>query len=504
MSAEFWTRAAGLVSLAAILCAGHAQAQALISDPPLLDLGEINQITPVYPAPWDARLTGLPLILPVVSAERLSPLAQSIRAFLQPSNLASQGLNGSESTEKSGILRFYEAREFSPLWIDAHGLTEHGQSLVKRLALAEEDGLDTPSTLLALIKTGASPTASLEVELSRAAITYAREARGSRIDPSKISKSLTPKLDIPDGMSVLQHLANATETGNALWHYNPKHSGYQALRAKLAEWRETTASLAEIAGVNRTADGKPALPLQLNDFMTNMERWRWLPGNPGDNRIEVNIPEYTMRLYEHGALKHTGRVVVGKTNTQTPVFSSVMDHVVINPSWGVPDSILKKEFLPKIAADPDYAERHGYQVIRKNDRIVGIRQPPGERNALGFIKFMFPNEHAVYLHDTPQRNLFARDERAFSHGCVRVDQPFALADALLGSMGYDEARLKAMIGKGEKTVTLQTRLPVHLTYFTLSVDESGHIRRFTDIYGHDEKLRAAFLKAPQRVLATRR
>jgi murein L,D-transpeptidase YcbB/YkuD len=244
--------------------------------------------------------------------------------------------------------------------------------------------------------------------------------------------------------------------------------------------------------------------MQLNDFLTNMERWRWLPVNAGDSRIEVNIPEYTMRLYEHGTLKHTGRVVVGKTNTQTPVFSSVMDHVVINPSWGVPDSILKKEFLPKIAGDPDYAERHGYQVIRKNDRIVGIRQPPGERNALGFIKFMFPNEHAVYLHDTPQRNLFARDERAFSHGCVRVDQPFALADALLGSMGFDETRLKAMIGKGEKTVTLQTRLPVHLTYFTLSVDESGHIRRFTDIYGHDEKLRAAFLKAPQRVLATRR
>jgi murein L,D-transpeptidase YcbB/YkuD len=196
--------------------------------------------------------------------------------------------------------------------------------------------------------------------------------------------------------------------------------------------------------------------------------------------------------------------VVGKTNTQTPVFSSVMDHVVINPSWGVPYSILKNEFLPKLAADPDYAERHGYQVIRKDDRIVGIRQPPGERNALGFIKFMFPNEHAVYLHDTPQRNLFAREERAFSHGCVRVDQPFALADALLGSMGFDEARLKSMIGKGEKTVALQARLPVHLTYFTLSIDENGQIRRFADIYGHDEKLRVALLKAPQRVLATRR
>ncbi|MCX7317594.1 MAG: L,D-transpeptidase family protein, partial [Hyphomicrobiales bacterium] len=238
-------------------------------------------------------------------------------------------------------------------------MTEHGQSLVKRLSLADEDGLDTPTTLLALIQTGATPNAPLEVALSRAAVTYAREARGSRIDPTKLSKSLTPKLDIPDGLGVLQHLAQADKAGDALWHYNPKHAGYIALRAKLAEWREATASLAETPGISRTAEGKRTLPLQLNDFLSNMERWRWLPVNAGDSRIEVNIPEYTMRLYGHGTLKHTGRVVVGKTNTQTPVFSSVMDHVVINPSWGVPYSILKNEFLPKLAADPDYAERHG-------------------------------------------------------------------------------------------------------------------------------------------------
>jgi murein L,D-transpeptidase YcbB/YkuD len=181
-----------------------------------------------------------------------------------------------------------------------------------------------------------------------------------------------------------------------------------------------------------------------------------------------------------------------------------MDHLVINPSWGVPASILKNEFLPKLAADPDYAQRHGYQVIRnKDERIVGIRQPPGERNALGFIKFMFPNEHAVYLHDTPQRNLFAREERAFSHGCVRVDQPFALANVLLSAVGYDEAKLKALIGKGEKTIPLQNRLPVHLTYFTLRVDEDGHIQRFADIYGHDQKLRTALIASSSKMASLR-
>jgi murein L,D-transpeptidase YcbB/YkuD len=298
-------------------------------------------------------------------------------------------------------------------------------------------------------------------------------------------------------------LATSTDSDKALQAYNPQHKGYLALRAKLSEWRESTASLADVQS-GRKGEAAPHYPLDTAEFLANMERWRWLPADAGASRIEVNIPEYTLRLYENGALKHTGRVVVGKTNTQTPVFSSVMDHLVINPSWGVPASILKHEFLPKLAADPDYAERHGYQVIRnKDERIIGIRQPPGERNALGFIKFMFPNEHAVYLHDTPQRNLFARDDRAFSHGCVRVDQPFALANVLLSTMGYDEAKLKALIGKGEKTISLQNRLPVHLTYFTLRVDEDGRIQRFADIYGHDQKVRTALMASSNRLASLR-
>lgn len=502
------------VSLSALLMAHQVQAQSqnLVTDidQPKLDTthpktGETSeQVEQRVQQPADqgnapVQHAQTPADMPVASPPQ--HLAPAIKALLEPATIST---TVQEQVEKTGLVRFYEARDFHPLWVDAKGLTEQGRTLVQRLALSEDDGLDNPSTLLALIQTGAPPTAALELALSRAAISYARDARGARIDPVKLSKSLTPKLELPDSYSVLQHLSLAQKAGDALWHYNPSHPGYIALRTKLAEWKEATGSLVNQPGLHQTAQGKPAPALQISDFLTNMERWRWLPVHAGASRIEVNIPEFTMRLYEHGQLKHTGRVVVGKTNTQTPVFSSVMDYVVINPSWGVPSSILKKEFLPKIAADPDYAERHGYQVIRKDDRIVAIRQPPGERNALGFIKFMFPNEHAVYLHDTPQRNLFARDERAFSHGCVRVDQPFALADALLGTMGYDEARLKAMIGKGEKIVTLQNKLPVHLTYFTLSVDDNGQIHRFADIYGHDEKLRAAFLKAPAKILATRR
>ena len=468
------------------------------------DLGTLEQNgfdLPAYPA--SLPFVAMPVsqtAQPSLSAQNQNGLENGLRTLLQNTALAG---SRSEINEHAQLDRFYASRAYAPLLITADGLSPAGQGVAKRLALAAEDGLDVPQSLLSVIKTMKKPEAGLEIALARAAILYARDARGARIDPTRLSKSLTPKLEIPDALQVMTTLAASTDSDKTLQAYNPQHKGYIALRNKLMEWREATASLAETPQA-RKGETSSNYPLDTAEFLANMERWRWLPVDAGQSRIEVNIPEYTLRLYEGGQLKHTGRVVVGKTNTQTPIFSSVMDHLVINPSWGVPASILKNEFLPKLAADPDYATRHGYQVIRnKDERVIGIRQPPGERNALGFIKFMFPNEHAVYLHDTPQRNLFARDERAFSHGCVRVDQPFALANVLLSTMGYDEAKLKALIGKGEKTIQLQNRLPVHLTYFTLKVDEDGRIQRFADIYGHDQKLRTALLASSNKMASLR-
>ena len=165
----------------------------------------------------------------------------------------------------------------------------------------------------------------------------------------------------------------------------------------------------------------------------------------GENRIVVNIPEYKMRVLHGDKLVHEARVIVGKPESATPIFSHKMDHVVVNPSWFVPPSILRKEFLPGLANDPSYAARRGYVVTRGKNGSISVRQPPGERNALGWIKFMFPNDHAVYLHDTPNRRLFGADKRAFSHGCVRVENPFALADEVLGPEWTNE-RLKRLIG----------------------------------------------------------
>jgi murein L,D-transpeptidase YcbB/YkuD len=235
-----------------------------------------------------------------------------------------------------------------------------------------------------------------------------------------------------------------------------------------------------------------------------MERWRWLPSDLGGDRIEVNLPEYTARVIRNGQLVHETRVIIGKQSTPTPLFSNKMVHLIVNPSWHVPASIVNKEILPKLAEDPEYAVRNGYEITELDSGKVSIRQPPGGGNALGFIKFMFPNEHAVYLHDTPSRKLFANFERAYSHGCVRVENPFELAAILLDRPEYSEPRLKAMIGKGERLIRLKEPLPIHITYFTLSVDESGAIRKLADVYGYDKSVAYALRKQPSKAVAALR
>ncbi|WP_375408102.1 murein L,D-transpeptidase [uncultured Methylobacterium sp.] len=224
-------------------------------------------------------------------------------------------------------------------------------------------------------------------------------------------------------------------------------------------------------------------------LIVNMERWRWLPSELGPDYVMVNIPEFRLRVVRDGRSRDEARVIVGKTESPTPIFSGLMEYAVVNPSWNVPPSILKNEFLPALARDPGYAARRGYQVSY-NGKTVSVRQPPGERNALGFIKFMFPNNHAVYLHDTPNRSLFSASHRALSHGCVRVDDPFRFADSVLPTEWSSE-RLKKLIGKGERTVRLSQKLPVHLAYFTAVLDEGGAYRTFPDLYGYDARMRTA-------------
>jgi len=374
--------------------------------------------------------------------------------------------------DREAIAAFYALGDYKPLWLKDEAWTPAALAVAARLGKAAEDGLDAadyPVPALGAAVDKAGHLAEADLKLSAAAVLYARDARGARLDPARLSRLITPKLELPAGDAVLTRLAAAKDAGAALLSYNPAHAGYRALKAKLAEARREP-SRARLEG----------------DILANMERWRWLPSDIGRRHIWVNVPEFKLRLVADGRPIHEARVIVGKPETATPLFSDTMEHAIVNPSWYVPPSIFKNEFY----SDPAYAASRGYQVVRTRDGGISVRQPPGERNALGFIKFMFPNQHAVYLHDTPNRSLFNAQKRAFSHGCVRLDQPFRLGEFVLGPE-WSEGRLRSIIGKGERTIRLPEKIPVHLTYFTLVVDDKGELHQTADLYAVNNKVRLA-------------
>lgn len=246
---------------------------------------------------------------------------------------------------------------------------------------------------------------------------------------------------------------------------------------------------------------------EVGEIVANMEMWRWMPRNLGSEHVFVNIPEFMVRVVRHGVQTHETRVVVGTQTNQTPVFSDEMEYLVVNPYWHVPESIRMKEMLPEIQADPaGFFRRNGYEAVWNGQVIdptrvvwdenaikyVAIRQPPSEANALGRIKFMFPNQHAVYLHDTPSRKLFQRDWRAYSHGCVRVDDPMEFARAILeDEAGINVDTLTAMFGGNEQRVDLSQHVRVHIAYFNVWVDDQGVLQMRDDLYGHTAKVKEA-------------
>ncbi|MFM9153834.1 MAG: L,D-transpeptidase family protein, partial [Methylocystis sp.] len=219
------------------------------------------------------------------------------------------------------------------------------------------------------------------------------------------------------------------------------------------------------------------------EIIANMERWRWLPQDLGETHIEVNIPDFELALVRNGVIAHRTRVVVGKEITPTPIFSDEMEYIIVNPYWNVPQSIIHKEMMP------NGGPGEGFKISYSHGQMV-VRQPPGPTNALGNMKFVFPNDYAVYMHDTQSRHLFAQSHRAFSHGCMRVQNPFALAAAILGD-SWPTRKLEKLIGATERYINLEKPLPVHIEYFTTYVDNSGKIVQRPDLYGYSARVRRA-------------
>jgi murein L,D-transpeptidase YcbB/YkuD len=461
------------------------------------------------------------------AAPPLSPMQSALEAATERLVAEADQPNplgvGDWRAARAAIAFFYAARDYAPVWVDADGLTQAGQTALAQLKRAKDDGLRLPATALTReVGADLSPDALAETEtaISAAVVIYAEQATGSRVPPARVSPLIFSAPSPADPGAALAETAAAPDPAQRLQDFNPPQKAYRDLRE---EWKRVTEAAPSASGPGavpaaeprprkaahparppagariHTASADPAFAFgsfarRRAAILANMEMWRWEPRDMGERRIEVNVADFSVAVMQGDEVVHQARVIVGKPETPTPIFSSVMRYVIINPSWQVPDSIIKKELMPKLGA----LSRRGYEVKTVGGRLV-VRQLPGEDNALGRIAFMFPNDHAVYLHDTPARELFNEDARAFSHGCVRVEDPLSLAEIVLdgGAGKWTAERIEGAVGGPERTVFLPSPLPIHIEYFTEFFDEFGELRERPDIYGVTRKVEGILAQASQ-------
>lgn len=446
--------------------------------------------------------------------------------------------------------------------------SEPAQKILKLFEAAESEGLRpadylTPDLDTAGAKGDPLRVAALETAFSGAALRYATHIYTGRILPQSVDERLDVQPKKLDEAALLVQLASSPDPVAVLAALEPAHPEFLALKSALATFDESKidrpAQIAEgpslkpgmsdprvpalrarlnlpatdglvyddalveavklfqasaqldvdgVMGMATVSVLNGGVPVTRSDIIANMERWRWMPRDLGAFNVFVNIPEFRLAISRDGVEEYTTRVVVGTTKNQTPVFSDSIRHVVVNPYWNVPSSIIKGEIAPAVLNDPGYTDSHNMDLLYNGEPVspwqvnwnmvsstnfpFRVRQRPGPANSLGQIKFLFPNKHDVYLHDTPSKSLFSRSLRAFSHGCVRVQNPMEFADALMANEpNISRASLEAMFGPNEKWVNPEAQIPVHIAYFTIRVDGDGALQSYGDVYGHNAKLIAA-------------
>jgi murein L,D-transpeptidase YcbB/YkuD len=337
------------------------------------------------------------------------------------------------------------------------------------------------------------------------------EARGGKGDPSKPVIPQGPVLkyskdkkgnevlmEDPRVPALRQWFSLTAPEGNTTYDkaLSDSIAKFQKEQGLNANGQLTAATLEAINGPKREKT--------VDIILANMERWRWMPRDLGETYVMVNIPDFTLRVVKDNKLVWKTRVVVGKPTLPTPLLSADMKYITVNPTWNVPPSIIQNEYLPALQQDPQAMERIGLKVEQNRDGTIRIYQPPGDRNALGRIRFNFPNKFLVYQHDTPDKHLFAHDKRAYSHGCMRVQDPLKYGEVLLGltlpNEHYTADRLQKMFGGSEVNINFPAGIPDHLTYQTAFVDDAGALQIRDDVYGRDAKL-IAIMKGSERKVA---
>ena len=542
-----------LIATAPTLCFAAADQDA--------ELAPAAQPADEAPPPSDSANTALKVLPepPLVAGD--AQIADQLRVALASSPLNQRA--GREQ-DRQAIDAFYAARGYAPLWIAEGQLNARATVAIARLNDAAVDGLDAHDYPIPEFRdfTDGAGLADGDIRLTYSVLTFARHLAAGRIAPTRVLAEVDYGTShAPDPADILRTIANAQDEYAALESFNPPHAGFKALKAKLAELRTSKAqggsripdgptlkpgmqdvrvlllrARLHIAGkpddlifdrklanaiknIQRNADLRPTGHLDARTLaaingpkpanptdaiVANMERWRWLPHDLGQNYVMVNIPDFSLNVvHDQQVLWHT-KIIAGKPQTPTPLTSAAMDTIIVNPSWHVPQSIIRNELMPRYGRDANIFARMGLSVKRRPDGTLSVTQPPGAGNALGRIKFNFSNRFQVYLHDTPDKRLFANDKRAFSHGCMRVENPTKFGEIILrlamNEPAPDAQQLSALFGRGERTFKLTNRPMVYLTYRTAFVDDAGKLALRDDLYGFDERIRA-ILRSDERRIA---
>ena len=445
-------------------------------------------------------------VLSVASA----PAAQSPFALKLADAIAALPLadNDPERKDHEALVAFYLARKYEGLWVAGSNLAPRATALMAAIRGAGDYGLEASAFKLpAEAAPLASPEqqAAAELQLSAVALLYARYARGGRIaDPiTMLSPNLDRRPQWIDPKTVLEGLAAAPDAGAYLAGLNPKHEQFERLR-KLYD--------AELEKSGRNSK----LTALAKHLRANMEMWRWLPDDMGTQTGAIgkgmyvfnNIPEFMQYVYKDGEIVRTERIVVGQLDKQSAVFSRPLKYVVLRPAWTVPESIKVNEIWPGLIRGGRVITHFGMDVQRNGHSVewrkinwakadireYDIIQPSGPLSVLGHVKFSFPSQHTIYMHDTPDKYMFNASVRTLSHGCLRVRNPMALAEMILKEdkgWGPDKIAELDKSGPLNNEVPIDTRIPIHIVYFTAWVDGDGKLKDFRDIYGHEKRVTLA-------------
>lgn len=434
------------------------------------------------------------------------PVVELIKTKLADADLRKDA----NAADLAALDEFYRTRTGAPLWMTEMGFSSNGQEVVSELEQADDWGLDRSAFDLpqpdALPKTPEAQ-ADAEIKLDLAILTYARHARGGRYTPSEISVLFDQVPQLRDPKIVLAEIAVAEEPDAYLRSLHPQHDGFARLQKALVEARKGDA---ENNSGDAESDAKPEEKpdeTAIRRMVLNMERWRWLPEDLGEMYVWLNTPEYMLYMVKDGKTIFTDKTLVGTISKATPVFSADMGSVVFNPEWIAPRSVLRETLLPPLRnKNYDFLKKHRFSV-RYGGKPVNVAkvkwnsqnihnytfiQRPGPGNNLGKVKFLYPNKHDVYMHDTipVRKKVFEKSARSIGYGCVRMEKPQDFAEILLDEdQDLPKTRVKELWDKSVNApVEIKSTIPVHTTYFTAVVDDEGKVETFVDLYGLDRKM----------------